>query len=425
MLFLSMMRYRILLVSTALRHGGAERQIVELAIRLRQRGHEVHLVSLLPPEALVNRLSEGNVGYESLGMKRGIPNPLCCWRLRQIVRRWRPDIVHSHMFHANQVCRAVRAITPVPVLVSTIHNTYELPTGVTGVRRAVFREWAYRLGDVLCDATTQISSAGLERYVAIKAVPRRKIHLIPNGVDLAQFRSDPDARAAIRNRLGVGEQFVWLSVGRLEVAKDFLNLLRAFSILAAAGTRLWIVGQGPLRDALETAVYDLQLQGAVSFLGLRHDVPTLMNAADAFVMSSFNEGLPLVLLEASAVGLPIVATDVGGNRDIVPDGLSGMLVPPRDPPALAGAMKTIMSLPPGERCRMAQHGRLHMERHFSIHKVVDQWEYLYAALLDRARSHNIRLHHPLRTSPMEAPLSPGKHKGILKAVDIGVRGLSE
>lgn len=119
------------------------------------------------------------------------------------------------------------------------------------------------------------------------------------------------------------------------------------------------------------------------FLGLRKDVPELMNAADAYVMSSAWEGMPMVLLEAHASGLPIVATDVGANREVVREGVSGFLVWPRSPEALAGAMERMLALDQGDRVLMGLRGREWVEEHFSLDKIVERWEALYLSLLKR------------------------------------------
>lgn len=156
-------------------------------------------------------------------------------------------------------------------------------------------------------------------------------------------------------------------------------MLRAFRKVqhVRPASRLFIVGQGSLRAETEELAKELGLAEAVRFLGVRNDIPQLMNAADAYVMSSAWEGMPMVLLEAAAVGLPVVATDVGGNREIVRDGYTGLLVPPRDHESLARAMVHLMSLPDAARRAMGQAARAYVEAHYGLERVVDQWEKLY------------------------------------------------
>jgi len=370
---------QVLFVITGLAYGGAETQLVHLATRLKARGWDVRVVSLTPPKAYVQELEAAGVPVSSLGIRGKAPDPRPVFRLAKMIRTWQPQIVHSHMVHANLVARLVRLLAPVPVLICTAHSIDE--KGQRASDR--LRKMAYRLTDPLCDLTTQVSQAGLERYVRIGAVPRHKIRYLPNGVDTERFRPDPELRACLRQELGLETAFAWLAVGRFDVPKDYANLLQAFAYVAQARpeAQLLIAGDGPLRPSMEQLANDLGITDRVKFLGIRRDIPALMNAADAYVMSSAWEGMPNVLLEAAASGLPIVATDVGGNSEVVIDGKTGFLVPPKDPEALAQAMVQLMGLPQEERRRVGEAARQYVEANYSLDRVVDQWEALYREFL--------------------------------------------
>ncbi|WP_438317024.1 glycosyltransferase [Candidatus Caldatribacterium sp. SIUC1] len=365
----------LLFLTTGLAYGGAETQLVRLATRLKSRDWEVSVVSLIPPKAYVEDLEAVGIPVFSLNIQRKLPDPCPVLRFARIIRKWRPDIVHSHMVHANLLARIVRPLAPFPVLICSARNIDE------GGR---LREFLYRLTDPLCDLTTQVSQAGLERYVRVGAVPRHKIRYIPNGVDIERFKPNPEGRLKLRRELGVNG-FVWLAVGRFDPQKDYPNMLQAFARVVHnnPNAMLLIAGDGPLRKDMEIMAQEFDIKERVKFLGIRRDIPQLMNAADAYVMSSSWEGMPNVLLEASATGLPIVATDVGGNREIVLEGETGFLVPPRNPEALAVAMARLMDLPEGKRLEMGRKAREHVTEHFSLEKVVDLWEALYEELLQR------------------------------------------
>jgi len=367
---------RILFVTTGLAYGGAETQLKELAIRLKRRGWEVHIASMLPPAAYVEELQAQGIPIYNLRMRRKIPDPRVLFRLAAIVRRERFHVVHAHMVHANLLARFARLLAPMPLLICTVHSIIE------GGR---WREIAYRLTDPLADLTTQVSQAGQRRYVRIGAVPAHKIRFIPNGIDTNRFRPDLTARHEVRQSLGLGEAFTWLTVGRLEPVKNHLVLLKAFKQVISAHdpVQLLIVGQGPLRAMLERAIAHASLEKHVRLLGLRRDIPALLNAADGFVLSSFWEGMSMVLLEAAATALPIVATDVGGNAEIVMDRVNGYLVPPAKPDALAEAMQQVMNLPEDARHAMGLAGREHIVQNFDIERVADRWEALYRELLGR------------------------------------------
>jgi len=366
---------RILFFSTGLAYGGAETQLVRLSTRLKSRGRKVGVVSLTPPKAYVENLKAAGIPVFSLGIQRKLPDPRPVLRLAWIIWKWRPHIIHSFMVHANLLARLVRIFAPVPVLICSVRSINE------GGR---FRELLYRLTDPLCDLTTQLSRAGLERYVRIGAVPRRKIRYIPNGVDTERFKPNLEDRLKVRKELGI-DGFAWLAVGRFDPPKNYPTMLQAFArvIHKHPDTVLLIAGDGPLKKTTENMARELGIEKQVKFLGIRCDIPQLMNAADAYVMSSSWEGMPNVLLEASATGLPIVATDVGGNSEIVLNGVTGFLVPPRNPEALAEAMLRLMSLSIEEREKMGKMARKHVEVNFNLDRIVDLWESLYYELLER------------------------------------------
>jgi|Deesub1362B_J571_1020462.scaffolds.fasta_scaffold01241_3 glycosyltransferase involved in cell wall biosynthesis len=369
--------FKILFLTTSLARGGAETLLACLATRLKARGWQVRVVSLTPPTAYAEELEVTGIPVISLGIRRKSPNPLPLLRLAHVIWSWRPHIVHSHMVHANLLARIVRPLAPIQVLICTAHSLDE------GGR---LREFLYRLTDPLCDLTTHVSQAGLERYVRVRVVQQsEKIRYIPNGVDTERFKPDPEARHVLRTELGVEDAFVWLAVGRFSPPKDYPNLFRAFArvVQEHPETRLWAAGEGPLRPAMEEFVQKLGVKNQVSFLGIRHDVPELMSAADAYVLSSAWEGMPMVLLEASATGLPIVATDVGGNREVVLEGITGFLVPPKDSEALAQAMLRLMALPQEARRRMGEKARQYIKDNFSLERIVDRWEELYRELLQK------------------------------------------
>ena len=369
------------MLSTSMGMGGADRQVLNLALRLRARGYIVGIVSLVSPGTMGEEARQLGVYVGTLGMRRGVPDPRALLRLARIIRQERCEVLHSHMVHANLLARLVRVLAPVPILVCTAHNTIE--AGSRSSSR--WRELAYRLTDPLCDLTTQVSRAGLERYVRVGAVPRGKIHYVPNGVDVETFYPEPVVRQQVRASLGFPEDvFVWLAVGRLEEQKDYPNMLRAFARVASKReTVLLIAGEGHLRQQAEALALELGIASKVHFLGVRRDVADLMRAADGYLMSSAWEGMPMVLLEAEASGLPVVATDVGGNREVVLEGQTGFLVPPKNPEALAQAMLRLMSLPLEVRQAMGKAGRAHVEGNYALERVVDHWEALYKELLQR------------------------------------------
>ncbi|WP_345796642.1 glycosyltransferase [Castellaniella sp. MT123] len=358
---------RILLVTTGLALGGAERQVMDLAERLAGRGHEVAIAYLvgaaeLRPQPSVALLPMGFT-KSPLGLIGG------CWRLGRLVRDWQPDVVHSHMVDANLLTRLVRLISPMRRLVCTAHNTNEGGRWVS---------LAYRLTDRLADLSTNVSQEAVDAFERNGAVPKGRMLAVLNGIDLRRFLDAPELRAKSRDALCPDRtRRLLLSVGRLVEQKNHAGLLRVFAGFAARcpDVDLWIAGDGPLRAALRRQCDDLGLGGRVVWLGARADVPDLMRAADAFVLSSHFEGFGLVVAEAMASGTPVVATDAGGVAEVMAG--TGFLVPVDDETALAHALDQVFAL--GGELRMARvaAARRSVEDRLDIERVVETWLKLY------------------------------------------------
>jgi glycosyltransferase involved in cell wall biosynthesis len=223
-----------------------------------------------------------------------------------------------------------------------------------------------------------VSEDAAEVVRDIERVPARKVCVIHNGIDLTAFPTPAAPRPAKGNRA--------IHVARLNPVKDQPTLLHAARLAADAepSFRLDLVGDGPARAELEALHRQLNLGGHVRFLGFRDDVRDLLTAADFFVLSSVSEGISLTLLEAMAMGLPVVATDVGGNREVVAEGTTGLLVPAQSPAALAEAMLGLVRDPERAR-RMGAAGRRRAEEKFDLRRVVREYEELYLSLLRKRK----------------------------------------
>lgn len=363
------------LLSTGLAYGGAETQLVNLATRLKKRGWDVRVVSMLPPQAFTEELAAAGIPFATLNMRRGVPDPRALFKLIKILRQWRPVILTSFMFHANLLGRIAGRIAGIPVIISSIRNeNFGGP----------LRDKILRYTDWMGDISTTNSKLAANSLIKRGVVPTGRMKVIPNGLVLDKFYIDLKEKIEVRQQLGISDsEFLWLAVGRLEEQKDYPTLLDAFRLLILKNSKaqLRIAGKGPLLDVIKQKAVDLGISERVVFLGLRRDIPALLNAADGFVLSSAWEGLPNVIMEAMAAWKPVVATNVGGVPELVEDGVSGYIVPPRDPEALAAAMLKMMSLSEDERKAMGQAGRAHIEANYSLDRVVDQWERLYRDLL--------------------------------------------
>jgi glycosyltransferase involved in cell wall biosynthesis len=338
-----------------------------------RRGHTVALLVLRPRVAeqwptdlTVIHLNMRKSPFSVLaGLARG----------RRFLREFCPDVMHSHCFHANMTARLLKVVVQSPAVLSTVHNVYE---------GGLLRMLAYRLTDGLACQTIAVSQAAADRFVRLRAVPQDKCVVLTNGIDTAEFVPDADRRVGMRAATGVDTQFIWLTAGRIVPAKDYPNLLLAFARVRTAcpETQLWVAGEasGAEFSSMQGLTANLGLEDAVRWLGLRRDLPALLDAADGFVLGSAWEGMPLALGEAMAMEKPVVATDVGGVRELV--GEAGMVVPAKDPDALAKAMLEQMQSTPEDRRALGLAARARIQSKFSMDAKADEWEALYRRILD-------------------------------------------
>jgi glycosyltransferase involved in cell wall biosynthesis len=274
----------------------------------------------------------------NLVVQRGSYDFRVVGRMRTLLHALRPDVAVGHDYKADLVLRRACAAELVP-WVAVVH-------GYTAENKKIrLFEALDRRAIRYASAVVTVSEAGREQVLAA-GVPAARVHLVPNGIDVDAVRAEAGrARAALRAEWGLADgDLAVLTLGRLSPEKGQRVLLEAFARLKpeeAARARLFVVGDGAERAALETLAQSTGADGRVTFLGWRTDPHRCLGAADLFVLPSLREGLPLALLEAMAVGLPIVATAVGGVPEALDHGEAGLLVPPSDPTALAEALRTL------------------------------------------------------------------------------------
>ncbi|PLQ01557.1 glycosyl transferase family 1 [Cupriavidus pauculus] len=359
---------RIMLVTTGLKVGGAEHQVVAMAQAFLAMGHAVAILSLSPGREIDvpsgAHVVELNMRKTPAGMLRAL------WQAGALVRAWRPDVMHAHMVHANLFARGLTRVAPCPPLVCTAHSFRE------GGR---LRMAAYRLTDRWTDITTHVSNDGRLGMIAAGGVPASRIIVMPNGIDTERFQPDPATRQATRAELGFDDGTrVLLNVGRLVPEKAQDTLIRAFArIDPAIPAHLLIAGNGALRQPLSDLAASLGIASRVTLLGQRSDIPALLNAADTFALSSDVEGLPMVLVEALACGCPVVSTDAPGVAEVVGD--LGTIVRRGDVDALAVALADALRAGTGTP-EMQASRRARVLAAFSIEAVARRWLALYASL---------------------------------------------
>lgn len=377
-----MKKLRILHVIGGGEYGGAEQHILNLLSAFPKEKVEAQVVCFYD-SAFAEQLR--NAGIPVITLTRyGRFDLRLLSGLRRAFFDYKPDIIHSHGVKANFFSRlAARGICK--VILTTVHSY---------LRYDYLHPLAYFIVSVM-ERTTRIWN---DHYIAVsgalgeilqkQGIPAKSISVIYNGIDIAPFRKtevwDED-RARLHAEWGIAaDEYVYGSVARLVPVKGLSYLLEAFSRISkeeepGKKLRLVLVGDGPEREPLQEKARSLGVEQQVTFAGFRRDIPACLHAFDAFVHSSIYEGLGYTIIEAMAAGIPVVATNVGGVKEFVKPGSTGLLVEPANEALLADAMKTIAASP--ERCRqMTKEALALVENTFTIEQMSEQTLALYHQL---------------------------------------------
>lgn len=370
----------VVFLITGLGVGGAETQLVRVVTNLDHSRWQPTVVSMTNGGAFVDALQQAGVPVLTLGMSRGKPSLAALGALVRILKQRRAKALVCFMFHANLMGRLAGLISRVPVVISSVR---------TENFGGLWREIALRLTDRLGTITVTNSQLVADSLVRRGVIPDGRVTVIPNALPLDRAALSADERNRLRIELGLTEDsFFWLAVGRLDPAKDYPTLLKAFTTITRhhPEARLLVAGDGPLRESLEEQITQLQFADRVRLLGFRDDVPRLMGAADAYVLSSAWEGFPNGIIEAMAACKPVVATAVGGVPEVVADGVTGLLVEPGRPSDLANAMLRMMEMDEQSRLEMARRAHHQVLSRFGLQDVVRLWDKLLAECCGNVQS---------------------------------------
>lgn len=359
---------KILYVITGLGMGGAEIITVSIANQMVDWGHNVALLYLTGENAQIERI-DSRIKVISLDISKKIGSVICGLRkTMHIIKEWNPDIIHSHMVHANLFCRVLRVFHRIPFLICTEHNK-----NIEGRMRMLL----YRFTDLLSDLNTNVSEEATAYFVHKKAFGRFKSITVYNGIDLKSFVCNKIMGDVIRQRYSIKKtDFLFINVGRLTQAKDQANLIAAFALLKKQylNIKLIIVGEGTLRENLEQQILETHIKDSVLLVGEQWNIVDYYSAADCFVLSSAWEGFGLVLAEAMACKLPVITTNAGGCAEVVAD--PDYVVPPRASNALYCIMKRIIEMPKEQRLALGAVNRESAFR-FELQKICQQWLDIY------------------------------------------------
>ena len=347
-------------------YGGGERYLELLCDRLDRTRYRPILICP-EPGPFIERMKERGVETHLVHLAP-LFNPFALWRLARLLIHERVTILQTHGARANFYGRIAGYVAGVPVIISTVHNSlqdYEV---------SPFTRWLYarllRMTLPLAHRIICVSEAN--RRDAIEECPSAAgvTQTVYNGVDLSVFSTQPN-RQKVRRELGATQGPVLVTIARLTEQKGHRYLLRALPDILDTWPQLScvFVGEGELQQALHRMAIDLGVEQACRFVGVREDIPDILAAADLFVLPSLSEGFPFVLLEALAMGCPVVASRVNGVPELIGHQKTGLLVPPRDPQALARAIRDMLSNPTAAS-RMGAEGRALVRERFTVEPMV-------------------------------------------------------
>lgn len=355
-------RKKVLFAVWSLGAGGAEKFLVKLVQHIPGDRYEVKVVCLRERGPWADEVEAAGIEVHCVGKRRRVDIPALA-RLVRLFREERPDIVNTYLWTADFWGRVAAILAGVPHIVVTEQNV--------DLWKSRFRKLIDRALFTRTDCAICVSEEVKRFYRDEFRLPAGKLRVIPNATDTAVFEK-PLVEAHLRRDLSLGESdFLFVCVARLHRQKAHEVLIGAAAVLRDEGVgnfRVLLVGDGDREERLRSLVSSENLDGQVIFLGRREDVPDILRQSDAFVLSSDYEGTPVAMLEAMAAALPVVATSVGGNGEVVAENVSGHLVPPGDPDAFAAAMKKLLE----DRKRaagMGAEGRDVVEKRYRIERV--------------------------------------------------------
>lgn len=374
-----LMAIRILhVIDTMLGMGGMEKGVVNLIRRMDPERFE-HIVCVLRSlGSLAECIPSDRSQVVCLG-ETGAGLRFQAFTLARQIEAVKPDIVHSRNWGTIEAVFAGRYLGSCALIHS--EHGMESYSSVEPRRRRWLRRLAYQLADQVLAVSYHLRDHHAERT----GFPANRIAVIHNGVDTALFQPRPAERMRMRARLGIGaEEFCIGTVGRLEPIKDILTLLRAAAECSySLNWRVVIAGEGSELPALQDFLRNQPaMRSRFSFLGEIQHVPDFLNSLDVYVLPSLYEGISNSLLEAMSTGLPVVASAVGGNTEVVLDGDSGLLFPVSQPLALAERLKLLYESNQ-LRERLGLNAIQRVREHFSLESMVSRYEQMYSSVIAR------------------------------------------
>ncbi|MFB6226494.1 MAG: glycosyltransferase [Candidatus Paceibacteria bacterium] len=371
---------KVCFLITGLNTGGAEMVIYRLLKEYKtdkeKDSFDFTVISIVPPEDIGDKIKNLDIEVKSLEAKSKL-NPLIAWRLYTLLKEEKPDILHTFLFHANVLGRIIGKLAGVPKIISAIRNEYF---------GSKMREKLVKLTKSLCDYTTVVSQYTADKMAERGVIAEDSYKVITNGVNIKELKEeDKKEKVEIRKALNLDDKYpIIIGVGSLTEQKGFSYLIKAVKTLSEKYERIFlmILGSGPKETELNKLINELSLKDQVNLVGEKDNVKDYLQLADIFVLSSLWEGMPNVLLEAQAVGLPSVATQVSGVSEIIDDGKNGTMVEPKRKEALVDGIEKTLDQTDKQKEQMRRTAKEKIKQEFSIESMTKKYINLYKKLMD-------------------------------------------
>lgn len=371
-------KIKLIHIIPSLETGGMENGIVNVVNRLDTKIFSP-MICCLRKEGNMSRRLNSNVQVKCLHGKEGFDysSPL---KMARLFVNEKADIVHTHGWGGGLLAGTIGAkLAGVPIVINSEHGFWRVDK-----KRRIY---AQKILSYFTDQITTVSEDLRNKINKCFGIPLNRIVSISNGVDAEKFRPSVLSREIYKKKLNMrADEYVIGTVGRLVPVKDHPTLLKAAASLInkKISIKLILVGDGPVKSELIQLIDALKIGSCVSFLGERADIPELLNAMDLFVLPSVTEGMSNTLLEAMACGIPVIATDVGGNPEIIRDGINGFLIPPRNSDVLSETIEKMYSDKRMAR-QMGIMSRKIVEKKFSLTNMVKNYQDMYIRCLIKRR----------------------------------------
>ena len=374
-------RISILFVIDALTFGGGERVFAQIISALPIQKYEIYLASL-PNKQFYEAIQNDHVHFLPIDFSNTISFTLVT-KLAKILRQNHIEIVHGQGARAEVYARIGKRLARRSRYVSTVAMPVE-GFDVAPVRKRIYRFFD-RISETFVDRFLVVSDALRQAMIEGHGIPAEKVIRIYNGVEIGHFSPQKrnEARKRIRQEFSVGENTLLVgAIGRLVWQKGFEYLVQAIPMVLNKfpKAQVLIVGEGPIKHHLEALSHKLKIGRHLIFAGFRKDIKQILSAIDMLVIPSVLEGFPIITLEGMAMTKPIIATNIDGIKEQIIDGKTGILIPHKDPSAIAEA---ILKLSKDEQCaqNIGWEARKRVEKEFSLEKMVNTTEQIYQSLI--------------------------------------------